>query len=157
MMISLTKKEQGKAVLTCTRNDGTITWKHTDAFFISHDICHYAVETVLPLHNGFYGMLASGTDITEFDRPAAQRNTTISAETVFTEHLVNVFMIDQRQGGIGDICGMIANAFPQSVEEGLLLKLTGQKIDQIRQRYAALLYQWQQVADNSSLNLEYGK
>ena len=69
MEIKLTKNPTGDHVLSCKRNNGTITWKHVSSFFISHDICLYAAEAVIPLNNVFFGMVAAGTDIENFDLP----------------------------------------------------------------------------------------
>jgi len=69
MEIKLTKNPTGDHILSCKRNDGTETWKHVNNFFIAHDICHYAAETAIPLNNAFFGMVAAGTDIENFDLP----------------------------------------------------------------------------------------
>ncbi|MCX6316917.1 MAG: hypothetical protein NTW29_06485 [Bacteroidetes bacterium] len=155
MEIVITKKAAGKAILSCRRSDTDITWKHTDTFFVYHDLCHYTVETILPLKNGFYGMLSAGTDITEFDLPAPQRTVHLNSEALFAEHLVNIFLIDHSQGRIGNVKELVANSFPESAENGLLSLLTNEKTTSIRQQYDLLIQEWQRVSENESLHLTY--
>jgi len=70
MEILLTKGARGNEhVLACKRKNASTTWKHVSPFFIMHDICHYAVETVIPFHDAFLGMIKKGADITEFELP----------------------------------------------------------------------------------------
>ena len=72
MLIRIKKRTDGGAALSCVRPDGTVTWQRRDGaqgrFFPLHDLTHYAVETVLDLH-GFYRLVASGWDLSDFGRP----------------------------------------------------------------------------------------
>jgi hypothetical protein len=73
LRIRITKKADGSATLGCRRADGSETWqRHAGrqaAFFPLHDLTHYAVETVLGVHRGFWGLVAAGWDVTDFGRP----------------------------------------------------------------------------------------
>ena len=66
LLIQLTKRPDGGAVLRCVRGDGTVTWqRHEGAhgrFFPLHDLTHYAVETTLGFRSGFYGLIADEPD-----------------------------------------------------------------------------------------------
>lgn len=155
MEILFTNRGNGVSVLTCKRKDGSVTWKRTDRFFIYHDLCHYAVETVLPLKNAFFGMVASGTDISEFDLPKEQRNVIISDEAVFAEHLVNLFVTDHTQGRIEDISEMIVSICGQNGGAFFLPLLTTEKIEQVRNTCNELVKQWESVPEKNSLQLFY--
>src|SRR5205809_153857 len=111
MEISFTKRGEEDHIISCKRKDGTTTWMHSSSFFVQHDLCHYAVETVLGLRNAFYGMLADGTDITDFELPKEERNIALSTEALLAEHLVNILMIDRNQGRIEDITEQLKNSF----------------------------------------------
>jgi hypothetical protein len=73
LTIRLAKHTDGGATLTCVRPDGSTTWQRQRgghaAFFPRHDLTHFAVETVLGHRRGFYGLVASGWDLTEFGAP----------------------------------------------------------------------------------------
>jgi hypothetical protein len=51
----------------------------------------------LVIKKGFLGMLANGTDITDFGLPKKQRTIELTSETLFAEHLVNLIVIDYTQ------------------------------------------------------------
>ena len=64
LLIRLKKNPDGSAVLSATRPDGSTTWQRQTpeqaAFFVRHDLTHYAVETILHHRKGFYGLIADG-------------------------------------------------------------------------------------------------
>ncbi|MFL5596220.1 MAG: hypothetical protein ACJ77S_02045 [Gemmatimonadaceae bacterium] len=73
MIIRIKKNADGRTSLSCTRPDGTTTWQRQEGgqarFFPRHDLTHYAVESVLGIRNGFYGLVASGWDLSDFGTP----------------------------------------------------------------------------------------
>ena len=66
MFIRFTKGRRTD-VLTCTRDDGTVTWTHERPGFVLHDLAHYAVEAELGYALGFYGLVAHGWDLSSSD------------------------------------------------------------------------------------------
>ena len=73
LTIAITKRADGSTVFRLDRADGTATWQRnrgaTGAFFPTHDLTHYAVETVLGHRRGFYGLVAEGWDLGDFGPP----------------------------------------------------------------------------------------
>src|SRR5688572_10933786 len=73
LLIRLKKDADGGAVLSATRSDGSVTWQRQTpqqaAFFVRHDLTHYAVETVLAHRRGFYGLIADGWTFDDFSAP----------------------------------------------------------------------------------------
>lgn len=73
LTLSIKKKSDGSAALSCTRADGSVTWQRQEGqqgrFFPRHDLTHYAVETVLRLEHAFYGLVAAGWNLTDFGTP----------------------------------------------------------------------------------------
>lgn len=73
LLIRMQKKRDGSVTHTCVRRDGSATWqRHQGAqarFFPLHDLTHYAVETVLGMRRGFYGLVAEGWDFADFGTP----------------------------------------------------------------------------------------
>lgn len=75
MRLHLKKRGRGEAIITFVRADGSSTSGQLGAaaFGATHDLAHYVVETTLRTHSGFYGLLASGWDIPDFERKGAAR------------------------------------------------------------------------------------
>jgi hypothetical protein len=69
LKIEFKKKADGTASMTCRRADGTSTGQKSGAFFLEHDLCHYAAELTLGLNRAFYGMISCGWDISDFGSP----------------------------------------------------------------------------------------
>jgi hypothetical protein len=70
MTITFTHKADGSCVMRCDRADGSATWQRRDGeFFALHDMTHYALESVLGLRYGFYGLLADGWNVSDFGHP----------------------------------------------------------------------------------------
>ena len=94
------KKEYNKpSTLSCTREDGSITYAKLQVDFEIHDIAHYVVEQQLQLKNAFYGLLCQGYQINDFllpkkERPEALQPENLPPEALATEHLVNLLTID---------------------------------------------------------------
>jgi len=89
MVIQLKKGRDGPATLACVRVDGTRTWGKEHPFFPVHDITHCAVESVLGFEHAFFGLIATGWDIDDFEKPGASRRMPVQA--LVAEHVVGVF------------------------------------------------------------------
>lgn len=97
LRIRIKKGKDGPDCLTCIRPDGTSTWQRVQAFFPLHDLTHVAVETVLELTDGFYGLVAQGWDLENFSAPKAVRKPFPSVEVPF-EDVVMGFQREHREG-----------------------------------------------------------
>jgi hypothetical protein len=153
MEIKFTKKLSGDHVLSCKRNDGTETWRHVSNFFISHDICHYAAETIIPLNNAFFGMVAAGTDIENFDLPKEQRNFQLTEEAILAEHLVNLLTIEVTQGKMENFLDVFSGIYEEHVGTKLYLLITENKLEEIRNKCVDLLQQWNLLEETKTMNL----
>ena len=155
MEILFTKTGNEEHVLSCRRKDGSVTWHHVSDFFILHDLCHFAAETVLKFGSGFFGMLAAGTDITEFDLPKEQRTVELTAEAIFTEHLVNLLVIDYTQGKMDNLIEVFYSIHDGDIDTVLLQQLSEDKLEEIRVKYAEFMKQWKILPVNQTLSLMF--
>lgn len=75
MKFLLKKRGSGEAIVTFVRDDGTSTSGQLGqaGFGAVHDLTHYVVETMLRTRAGFFGLLAGGWDIADFERRGAAR------------------------------------------------------------------------------------
>ena len=98
LLIRIKKKTDGSAALSCVRADGSTTWQRQDGqqgrFFPLHDLTHYAVESVLGFHNAFFGLLASGWDISDFEKK--EMRTRMPGEALLAELIVGFFDLEPR-------------------------------------------------------------
>jgi len=152
MDILITKNSSQEHILSCKRKNGTVTWTHVSNFFILHDLCHYTIETFLPLKKAFFGMLANGTDITGFDLPKDQRTVELTPEALFAEHLVNLVVIDHTQGRMNNLLEIFKETYNDSSSK-LLNTVNEEKLQGIRENYAALLQKWKVIPETESLKL----
>jgi hypothetical protein len=155
MEIRFFKKENNKHVLTCTRKDGTVTWMNLDGFFLRHDLLHYAVETSLQYKSAFYGMIANGVSITDFELPKEKRNINFSEEAVQAEHIVNLVMVESRDGKFDDFNEKLYESIQQNGQSLNLVLLTTEKLRSIHAAYDLLLKQWEKLSTGESMDLDF--
>jgi hypothetical protein len=97
MFIQFHKRQDKPHTLRCMRKDGSVTWATLKtAFDIDHDLTHYAVEHSLQMHHAFYGLIAKGTNINDWQLPKAQRPLALKWENLpieaqYSEIIVGIF------------------------------------------------------------------
>jgi hypothetical protein len=155
LQVQFTKRADGNVALRCTRQDGSATWKRYDnqaAFFAHHDLGHFAVETVLGLSNGFYGLIADGWDITDMDGKGPRGKPDAS---VIAEHVVGLLTMER-----GAVAGPFTAADFNSQLETMIgrpvpRRLTDEQLQAIRTRTSDLYRQWAATPPGSTLDLTY--
>lgn len=155
MEISFSKKADDKSIIACKRKDGTSTWMHSDPFFILHDICHYAVETVLNLKNSFYGMLASGIDINDFELPKEMRTVEFTPEAIWTEQFVNLLAIEHRQGEVDTFIDTLKEISAKNNIIGIQINLDNSQLNQVRSLSKKLVEDWQLLPVGKTITLNF--
>lgn len=146
-------KTSNDQVLSCKRKDGSVTWRHIIPFFISHDLCHIAVESTVPLKNAFFGMVAEGADISDFDLPKEQRTFQLSEEAILAEHLVNLLTIEYSQGKMENFLEVFSAIYDEHVGTSLYKIITEEKLEEVRTKFNGLMQQWSSLAENNSITL----
>lgn len=147
LLIQFKKKTDGTTVLHCLRPDGSATWQRRQgAFFVFHDFSHYAVETVLGLRYGFFGMLAEGWNITDFGTPWPRGPIPDYARTdaLFAEALAGLLDTERAMGtpwSAADFNDRLT-APGAPMEHIDHPPLTDEALAQIRAAYDALVARW---------------
>lgn len=154
MEISFTKRDEGKHIISCKRKNGTETWMYITSFFVIHDICHYAVETKLGMKSAFYGMLAAGTSISDFELPKEQRSFSLTEEAICAEHLVNLLTIEYTQGRMDSFTEMFTNSYKMA-DELFISMLKNRKLGEIRNDFEHLAHQWNELEAGGKLKLDF--
>lgn len=159
MVIRIKKGADGLTSLSCTRADGTTTWQRQEgaqaSFFPRHDLTHYAVETVLGRHRGFYGLIAAGWDLSDFGSPWPRGE--LPKDANLTEIIVGFFDLERASGEMGSAEVLTENVAAFCDEHGLPVPETFAEEDlwRVRQRRGELFAQWDAVQPGEALELRF--
>jgi hypothetical protein len=157
MEISFTKNSGKSHIISCRRNNGTVTWMQNSSFFITHDLCHYAMETKLGLKKAFYGMLAAGIDINDFDLPKDQRTFQLTEEALFAEQMVNLLTIEYSQGCIENFSEKLKEILIKDKYVSAPPVIKPEQLDEIRSFYETLMNQWVLLPEGETINLNFAE
>jgi len=156
VLVTLTKKEGKPHVLRCRRNDGTETRfqasQSNTEFFAAHDLAHYVIERTLGYRTAFFGMVAAGRDINDFGSDAGSPGETLTAEAHWAEHLVNLILACVKDRlSYPEFADALKMVFPN----GPAPAVTPDQFQQIVSELTRLLDQWNGMAVEASLNLQF--
>ncbi|WP_394747523.1 hypothetical protein [Spongiimicrobium salis] len=160
MKIQFKKGIAKPSVLNCIRDDGSVTWAKLRQGMETHDLAHYAVETVMEFKMAFFGILREGYAITDFELPAHKKPQALLPskmhETALqTEHIVNLLQIEFFNTGhnknfLSDLEPILAEnelPFPLGLDEG--------KLEKIRSLFSELLFKWGALGEGEILELRF--
>ena len=161
LLIQLTRRADGGAVLCCVRADASATWQRQEgrqaAFFPHHDLAHYAVESELGFRSGFYGLIAEGWDIEETGGKGARGP--LPAEAVAVEHLVGALDLE-RAGGVEWTAADInrhAAAAAASGGRPPPRPVTDAELARVRARVRELFARWRALPPGATLELGFDR
>ncbi len=138
--------------LTCIRDDGSVTWTYLHREFAIQDLAHYVVETTLGFEDAFFGLVAKGYDIPDFNAPKAERPFEIPREAMDTEPIVALLQADllESLGYSGDSDGIFRDH-----SASLPVNLTDEHLEVMRRKLRALLGRWQDLQPGESMALQF--
>jgi hypothetical protein len=159
LLITIKKKTDGTAALSCRRDDGSVTWQRQEGqlgrFFPLHDLTHYAVETVLGHRRGFFGLLAEGWDVTDFGNGWPRGPIPADAEP---SELIVGFLDAERASGAhwsaADCNDKLATWLAARGPGGGCM-LTDEDLARVRARRAELFAAWREVPPGETLDLRF--
>lgn len=158
LQIRIKKKTDGSAALSCTRADGSVTWQRQSGrlggFFPRHDLTHFAVETALGHRRGFYGLLADGWDITDFDNKRP-----IPDDMDPSELIVGFLDVERATGGgwSAEEFNERATAFFADHGGSTRLDLTEAELDAVREMRRDLFARWAALPAGEALELAFDR
>src|SRR2546421_8383297 len=159
IVIRIKKNPDGRTSLSCTRADGTTTWQRQQGaqatFFPRHDLTHYAVETVLGHRKGFYGLVASGWDLSDFGQPWPRGKLPLDAN--LTEMIVGFFDLERGTGEIG-MAEELNRTIAEFCRETSLPSpplLSDDDLDRVRKKRGELFARWDAVTPGDALELPF--
>lgn len=152
-------RPKGTPVLTCVRDDGSVTWSKSahGGFFGPHDLMHYAVETTLGMRRAFFGLVAEGWDVVTFEeRGAAAR---LPAEALYAEQIVNLLLQETVEGGRraatefnSTLAAAVAGARKALPAPPMVTEL---QLSQIRDRFDELARRYRTLGEEESLEVSF--
>ena len=155
------KKHQNKPnTLSCTRKDGSETWSKIHPGLAIHDLIHYVVETSLGFHNAFYGLLAQGYNIEDFDlprieRPSALLPKNLPFEAIYTEFLVGLFQMELLNDEYyPNFNGLLKDIYEEKDLKGFR-PLAPEQITNIRLKIKELNQSWKTISYGEALILDF--
>jgi len=160
LTIRIKKNTDGTAALSCTRADGTVTWQRQQGaqglFFPRHDLTHYAVETVLEYRSAFYGLIATGWNISDFGPPWPRGQ--MPEEAGVAELIVSFLDAErasQARWSAADFNDKTAIYYREHEIPTTPPTLTDDDLARIRQRRAELFTEWEAVSPGSAIELRF--
>ena len=127
---------------------------------VSHDLAHYVVETRLKFTKAFYGLLADGWDIQDFEKPRGERPQALLPENLpnealYTEHLVNMLLVSLQSDGNLEFH---FSTFGQIILEHQLSSvkpLNLSQFEQLHQHLKEVLKAYRDMPDSDYLELKF--
>jgi hypothetical protein len=159
MIIRIKKNADGRTSLSCTRADGSTTWQTLSggqaAFFPRHDLTHYAVETVLGHRRGFYGLVASGWELTDFGKPWPRGR--IPLEALLSETIVGLLDLERGTGDLISADDINCRLTDVCTENGATApdEITEDDLARVRRKRGELFAQWEAVKPGNALELPF--
>jgi hypothetical protein len=156
MIIRFSKTRHGP-VLTCIRDDGSVTGikPRQGVFFVRHDLMHYAVETALEIREGFYGLVAGGRSIESFAEPGTAKE--LPSQAITTEFIVGLFDQVANFGENPDAEHVNQTLRAMLSQRGTpsFQALNGKAIRTILERFNSLLVQFYDLPEGGRMELPF--
>jgi hypothetical protein len=160
LLVRIKKKTDGSAALAAVRRDGSSTWQQqngqTGRVFPLHDLTHYAVEIVLGCREGFFGLLASGWQISDFGSPWPKGRP--PAEARLVELLVGYFDLERMTGestSAVEINQRIKAAIADGTLPSVAFRIEQAQVQEIHDKRAELFTQWNALAAGDAIELQF--
>ncbi len=159
LRVQITKQSDGGGVLRCVRADGSVTWQkqggRNAAFFALHDLTHFAVESVLGIKSGFFGLIAEGWNID--DTTGKGSRGPLPDEAGQVEFIVGALDGERASGALltAEDLNDHAAIHASSASKTAPRALTDAELQKIRASRSELFRQWSALAPGSTLELQF--
>ena len=155
MIIQLKKGRDAASTLACVRADGSRTWGKLHPFFPLHDLTHCATESVLEFREGFFGLVASGWNIDDFEAKGAVKRLPLQAG--WAESIVGILDLERGTGRV-----LSASEFNEALAESLrgqefaaFRELNEEELARVRALRGLLFERWRMLPQGETLEVEF--
>jgi len=159
LIVRITKRTDGGAVLKCVRADGTETWQKQEgthaAFFPLHDLTHFAVESVLGIPNAFFGLIADGWSIDETTGKTPRGP--LPPDAIFVENVVGTLDTERASGSwwTADEFNENTARFARQGGRPDPRLISDDELTRVRKRRAELFSRWSELPAGQTLELQF--
>jgi hypothetical protein len=155
LRIKIAKRRGKLPLLVCERADGTRTMAELTVG-AAHDLGHYVVETTLGYRRAFYGLVARGMNIEDFNGPAASTRTDIPEEAVATEFIVGMLQTELVSGEpMADFNEALRRAMADGRRPMNAPVVSDADLATMRRRYGELVGRWYALEGGGTIELEW--
>jgi len=152
MEIIITKGKY-RNILTCKREDGTLTNENLGPDIPNHDIAHYVVEKKFNLKNGFYGKVKSGMTIAELSDKEIIKN--LDSETWLSEIMArNLQSIGAGSANVEQFIELV-NWEAENIDGIKVPDMNLTDITKMKTDFEQLCEKWNLIPENESLYLRF--
>jgi hypothetical protein len=157
LRIEIKKTHDGRPSLACVRADASRTWARVHPFLPTHDLAHYAVESVLGIDDAFFGLIAQGWAIDDFASPGVVRR--LPAAAMYVERVVGYV-----ERGMAPDAAALASALaldgttaaePTGAAGAEFPAVTEEQLAAITALRAACIAEWQALPPGETLRLTF--
>ncbi|WP_165944060.1 hypothetical protein, partial [Aquimarina spinulae] len=139
-------------VLSCIREDGSITSTGLGPDLPNHDMAHFVVESYFGLKQGFYGMIKSGMTIEDLSNKEIIK--TLGKESWLAEILArNLQALGSGSSTIEEFISLVTWETNTMSIQPPKMKLSDVK--KIKFSFDVLCKQWKQLSDQDRLSLMF--
>jgi hypothetical protein len=159
LAVNIAKRLDGNALLRCVREDGTETWQKLPAklarFFPLHDLTHFAVESELRIHQGFYGLIADGWSIEDTEGKGPRGP--VPPDALYVESVVGTLDSERASGTRWSASEFNEATTRYATNSGRLAPgtLTDDDLARIRKRRSELFALWEALPVGEMLILTF--
>jgi len=156
--LGLKKAKDGRPSVTFVRADGTGTTGRLGSgdFGPVHDLTHYAVETTLGLRQGFYGLLAQGWNIIDFEAKGTAAR--LPDEAIVSECIVGQLtnaVFGGQEVTIADFNWLVREAIVAQRSAAAIPVIDDNAFRTMREQLAVLLARWRALPPGETLELPW--
>jgi hypothetical protein len=159
LTIRLSRRSDAAVIFELRRADGTTTWQKrtgpTAEFFAVHDLTHYAVETTLGYRGAFYGLVASGWDLSDFGAP--WRHGALPVEALAAEVIVGLFDTQRaaHERLTASQCNDAARSYFEAHGSSSPVRVTDEELERVRGLLSDLVWRWHAAGPGETLELSF--
>ena len=158
MKLKIKKRDNGDAVMTFVRDDGSATSGRlgSGGFGAVHDLTHYVVESTLGLRAGFFGLLAQGWNIPDFEVKGTARQ--LPDESIVAECIVGQLtnaVFGGHEPSADEFNWLVSQAVAGVRPGAPAPTVSTETLQRLKQRLGELLAQWRTLSSGGTLELEF--
>lgn len=152
LQIAWKKISADRSSLACQRSDGTVTWSRVHAFFPVHDLTHFAVESILGLPRGFFGLIAEGWDLADFTQPGVAAR--LPRESLVAENIVGTIERVPAEASLAEFTAALADSL-LAQQLPPFRAISAAEYTGIHRERLALIARWRALPVGETLRLEF--